>query len=176
LRAEVRAALSEDKMRYWKVNCTENWYPGLWRLWFTSQCVAVGWPPPEFSLHGPSTRKSWSTARNALKRMRRGDELVVQLRKNRVARIGTIVGVLSKDNEWNPFVPKNSDALEGEMGRRVQVRWDLSSGPNEYHIVVELPKDDRFNSGERLSTITEIEEAKFKRIKKAIADDSNWVS
>jgi hypothetical protein len=163
-------------MRYWKINCTENWYPGLWRSWFTSQCLAVGWPPPYFLLNGPAKQKNWGRARNALKQMKQDDEVVVQLSKNRVARVGTIVSVRAKDNQWNPFVPKNKENPAGEMGRRVLVRWDLSSGPSEYHIVVALPSAARFSSGELLPTIAEIPEAKFKSIKKAVADESNWVS
>lgn len=163
-------------MRYWKVNCTENWYPGLWRLWFTSQSVAVGWPPPHFRLDGPTKRKNWAQARSALKQMEPDDEVVVQLRKNRVARVGTIVRVRAQDNQWEPFVPKDKKHPSGEMGRRVLVRWDLSSGPSEYQIVVELPSAARFNAGERLPTIAEIPEVKFKRIKEAVADESNWVS
>jgi hypothetical protein len=162
--------------RCWKVNCTENWFPGLWQLWFASQCVAVGWPPRDFSWNGPSGHMSWTRARNRLKEMRRGDEVVVQLRGNRVARVGTIVEVCAKDDEWMPFVPKSSDHSNGEMGRRVQVRWDLSIGPSDPYTVVQLPAAHQLTKGEALTTIAEIPASKFGRIKDAMADDSNWVS
>jgi hypothetical protein len=30
-------------MRYWKVMCMEENYPGLWHTWFIRQVAAVGW-------------------------------------------------------------------------------------------------------------------------------------
>lgn len=163
-------------MRYWKFNCSENNYPGLWRLWFASQCVAVGWPPPDFSWNGATSRKPWARARNSLKKMRPGDEVIVQLRGNRVARVGAIVKVRAKDDDWKAFVPEGSWHRNGEMGRRVEVRWDLDLGPSDRDSVVHLPPNCRFNKGQALTAIAEIPAPKFRRIKEAMRDEETWVS
>ena len=163
-------------MKYWKVNCTEDWYPGLWRRWFYSQAVAVGWPPPYFRLVGPSKHKNWSQARNCLNAMRPGDQIVVQLRGHRIARVCKIVRVLSKDEDWNAFVPVDDDHDRGEMGRRIEVRGDLNLGPRDTDTVVELPEHSRLDRAILRPTVAALAKRDFRRIESAMTDESNWVN
>ncbi len=131
-------------MANWKINCMEDSYPGLWHTWFREQIVAVGWPPPEFGLRTSKEKPDWSLARRYLLQMSPGDKVVVQLKNWRVGRIGTVLSKEIEDEEWNPSVPKQGGD-SGEMGRRVQVRWDLATGKLTPDFVVELPPEARPN-------------------------------
>ena len=76
------------------------------------------------------------------------DMVVVALRGNRVGRIGEITSKFVDDDYWNPLVLAGPELPDGENGRRVQVRWDLTVGPDNQDLVVQLPEDHRFNDGE----------------------------
>lgn len=124
----------------WVVNCMEHVFPGMWQRWFRSQCVAVGWPP-EDGFRSDDSSKPWVTARNALARMQVGDRVAVALRNRRIGRIGEITGKAVSDDEWNPFVPPGPGYPHGEMGRRIRVRWNLLTGPSDFDLVVQLPRE-----------------------------------
>ncbi len=101
----------------------------------------------------------------------------MQLRKNRIARAATIVRVLCKDKDWNAFVPKDDEHSRGEMGRRIEVRWDLNLGPkNSTDTVVALPRHSRLNQSVLLPTIAPLREVDFRKIESAMTDEANWVS
>lgn len=157
-------------MNYWKVYCLEEEYPGLWRRWFKAQCVAVRWTP-EKGYHLDGETKPWTRARNALKRMQPGDRIVAQLSENRIGRIGTVTETRVRDDQWDPLVPKGPNIEHGEMGRRINVRWDLEGGPDDPDTVVDLPAGTHLGRG----TISRIREDVYKRIVKAMRDKANWV-
>lgn len=74
-------------MKFWKVYCLEDYWPGLWQRWFKNQCVAVGWGPHEdfsYVLGQGRTGEGWAAVRNALKQISKGDWVVVQLKQNRL--------------------------------------------------------------------------------------------
>jgi hypothetical protein len=121
----------------WKINCMENEYPGLWHTWFREQIVGVGWPPDNFGLQTPTNVRAWSDARRCLMQINPGDRVIVQLRNWRVGRIGMVLSKEIDDEDWNPSVPPQGGDM-GEMGRRVQVRWDLTTGPLTPSFVVRL--------------------------------------
>ena len=126
----------------WVVNCQENCYPGMWQRWLKNQCVAVGWPPGSgFKFKVSHSDRSWNAARRALARMKVGDLVAVALRDLRVGRLGEITGKVVKDDEWGPLVPVGPSIDYGEMGRRVLVRWDLATGPENFDWVVQLPRE-----------------------------------
>ncbi|MBF0504839.1 MAG: DUF91 domain-containing protein [Candidatus Omnitrophica bacterium] len=161
----------------WKVTCEEVVYPGLWQLWFKHQCVAVGWPPGNgYKLHD-KTKKSfgWSRARKAVKDMAVGDMVIVALRGNCVGRIGEITGIAIEDNEWDPLVPKDLKHPFGEKGRRIFVRWDLTTGPYDNDLIIKLPKDCRFTSSEFRPTAARVKSHSLDQIKKAMNDPKNWI-
>ncbi|MGD0651277.1 MAG: hypothetical protein ABSA97_09090 [Verrucomicrobiia bacterium] len=163
-------------MTYWKVYCMEDHWPGLWRRCFQHQAASVGWAADwGYHMEGKSKELSWSRARNALKAMKVGDKIVVQLKHNRIGRIGEVTGLEVQDDQWNPLVPRSKKEPLGEMGRRILVRWDLVNGPLDPDLVVKLPPNARLTVGILRPTICELPPKLFWRIKKAAADKANWV-
>jgi hypothetical protein len=166
-------------MRYWKVYCMEDKYPGLWHTWFTQQVAAVGWAGKwGFSLRGRghADDRAWSWARSGLLQMSCGDKLVVQLKHHRVGRVGIITGLQIEDSEWSPTVPPTREDPDGEQGRLIQVRWDLSSGLLVPNMVVALPEDARLAPGPATRvTVYELSAEQFGAIENATRDEENWV-
>lgn len=163
-------------MSYWKVFCEETKFPGIWPRWFRSQCVAVGWNPKDgFTMNGSSPRQDWTMARNYLKHINPGDMLVVQLKHNRVGRIGEIVRKEVEDSQWNPTVPPSKDHPSGHHGRRIAVRWDLTIGPVNPDTVVLLPAAGRLPMHLARPTICPLEPRVFGRIRRAMTNEANWV-
>lgn len=164
-------------MALWKVHCLEDRYPGMWLRWYANQCVGVGWARElGFRMQGPSrSDEGWSRARAALRRMRVGDDILVTLRGHRVGRLGRITAVQTGDEEWNPLVPQRKGLPTGEMGRRIEVRWDLSVGPPDRDYVVSLPSDTHLKSNELVPTIAEIRSQTRGRLVRAMNDRRNWV-
>lgn len=164
-------------MNYWKIFCMEDSYPGLWQRWFKNQCVAVGWCSKwGYAMNSGKTHKGWSEARNALKLIAKGDWILVQLKRNRVGRIGEVVRKEIEDHQWNPLVPPAHTERDGEMGRRIIVRWDLTVGPADPEMVVKLPPSRRLPAEVVRPTIRRLNPATFKSVVRAMNDESNWVS
>ena len=162
-------------MANWKINCMENEYPGLWHTWFKEQIVAVGWPPDDYGLRTPTKVRAWSDARRYLMQIEPDDKVVVQLKNWRVGRIGTVLSKQIEDKEWNPSVPRQAGD-SGEMGRRVQVSWDLTTGPLAPSFVVELPPEARPNPRIWRPTLSQVPDSAFRAMEIAINEDANWVS
>jgi hypothetical protein len=165
----------EWKLANWKINCMENEYPGLWHTWFKEQIVAVGWPPDGHGLHTPTNKRSWSDARRYLKQINPGDKVIVQLKNWRVGRIGTVLSKQIEDREWSPSVPPQGGD-SGEMGRRVQVRWDLTTGPLTPGFVVKLPPEARPNPRIWRPTLSQVPDGTFAAMELAVKKGANWVS
>jgi hypothetical protein len=153
----------------------EDHYPGLWHTWFREQIVAVGWPPPGFGLHTAQAKRDWSLARRYLLQMSVGDKVIVQLRNWRVGRIGTVLDKQIEDAQWDPSVPSQGGD-SGEMGRRVQVRWDLTTGKLTPDFVVELPPETRPNPRIWRLTLSPVPGNAFDKMERAFRDENNWVS
>lgn len=164
-------------MALWKVTCLESEFPGMWQRWFKHQSVGIGWPPQDgYRLEGPTPGgRGWATARAALKAIRPGDTIVVALRGHRVGRIGQVTATEVADGQWNPLVGKSRDYPHGEMGRRILVRWDLTVGPDDRDMVVQLPKDARMSSGELRPTLARVHSLPVADLVAAMNDSSNWV-
>jgi len=164
-------------MTLWKVSCLENKYPGMWQRWFRHQSIGIGWPPQDgYRLEGPTEGgHGWSRAREALKAISIGDEVVVSLRGHRVGRLGRVTGKAIADTEWDPLVARSRDLPHGEMGRRILVRWDLTVGPDSRDMVVALPPEAQLKSGELRPTIAQIRSRWTKDLIEAMNDSSNWV-
>lgn len=162
-------------MTLWKVYCMENRFPGLWYQLYRHQCVAIGWPPPRNKLNGNKKEPGLARVRKALSRMAIGDYVVAALKGNRVARLGQVTAFAVKDSEWDPLVPKSKDLPVGQMGRRIQVRWDLACGPIERDSIVSLPEGSRLAVSELLPTIAEIKSLTLKQLRAAMNNSANWV-
>jgi hypothetical protein len=139
-----------------------------------SQCIGVGWPPSRWRLRDPSIPKRFAVVRNHLDAMRPGDFVVVHLRGHCVGRVGQIVRLRVEDHEWEPLVPKGGDYPGGEVGRRVEVRWDLNAGPADPDLVVKLPPRARLR-GKYMGTMHRLTRKEFERVAREMADPSNWV-
>jgi hypothetical protein len=164
-------------MTIWKINCMEDKYPGMWQRWFRNQCVAVGWRGKSgYPLSGPSGDSGWRHTRAALQRIKIGDFIVASLKGNRIGRFGKITGMAVGDADWEPLVPKSTDRPEGEMGRRIQVRWDMTVGPEDRDIVILLPENSRFTTGELRPTISEIRSISLKNLRIVMNESANWQS
>jgi hypothetical protein len=159
----------------WKINCMEDEYPGLWHTWFREQIVAVGWPPDDYGLRTSTKVRAWSDARRHLIQIAPGDKVVVQLKNWRVGRIGTVLNKQIEDIEWSPTVPPQGGDL-GEMGRRVQVRWDLTTGPLTPTYIVELPPEAHPNMRIWRPTLSPVPDQAFTAMELAMKEESNWVS
>lgn len=164
-------------MAFWKINCMEGKYPGMWQRWFIHQCVAVGWCSGwGFKLSGDTEGgRGWTLARNILNRIEIGDYIVVALSGHRVGRLGEVTGKVVGDDTWNPLVPPDPTEPDGEMGRRILVRWDMLTGPDDREMVVALPETTRFTSYELRPTLAEIKSVSLDDLKNAMNDRSNWV-
>jgi len=164
-------------MTLWKISCLEDDYPGMWQRWFRHQCVGIGWPPKDgYCLEGPTEGgNAWSRARKALKSISIGDGIVVTLRGHRLARFGLVTGKAISDSDWDPLVPPSRDLPEGEMGRRILVRWDLTVGPDNRDMVISLPPETQLSLGELRPTIAQVRSQSFKKLAAAMNDASNWV-
>ena len=154
----------------------EDQYPGMWHRWYRHQCVAVGWYAGSgFTLEGPTHDRGWARARSGLKRIAVGDHIVVALSGHRVGRIGQVTGKLIDDEHWDPLVPRSKREPDGEMGRRILVRWDMTVGPDTRDLVVLLPERLRFTGQERRATIAEIRSASIATVRDAMTDETNWI-
>jgi len=161
----------------WKIACQENVYPGMWQRWFLNQCVAVGWASQwGFNLNGRTEGgRGWNTARKAIKSMEVGDFIVVALHGHRVGRLGEITGKAIGDDQWQPLVPPGPELPDGEMGRRIFVRWDLTVGPDDFDLVVQLPTGYTFTRGELRPTVSCIHSHTLQEIRALMNDPQNWV-
>jgi hypothetical protein len=165
----------------WRVMCQIKHHPGQWQTWFREQCCAVGWHPSHwggergdgfsFDRTVPSESKAWASARNALSRMRTGDQIAALLPGGRLGRVGEIVRLEVEDHQWNPVIRPSSDLKFGENGRRILVRWDLSLGPADPGLIVRLPKRLRDNGQHAVS---ETSVSKMDAFRTACVDHVNW--
>ena len=144
-------------MTLWKVYCMETSFPGLWHRLYRHQCVAIGWPPSRkensFNIKTKGEEPGLTRVRNAVSRMAIGDYVIAALKGNRVARLGEVTDFAVKDEEWDPLVPKSKHLPIGQMGRRIQLRWDLACGSTDQDLIVALPEGSRFATSELLQPL-----------------------
>lgn len=164
------------KKQYWKICCDEKQKPGLWQRWFKNQCAAVGWRiKPGYPLEGPTKSQSWARARKALKQIKPGDMILVQLKDNRVGRVGEVIRNEIGEDKWNPLIPPSKDHSHGRQGSRIAVRWDLTVGPMDAGTVVLLPKGSQLPSNVARPTICLLKPKLYESVVEAMKDERNWV-
>jgi hypothetical protein len=162
--------------KYWKFCCDEKKVPGLWQRWFKNQCVAVGWRiKPGYPLEGPTKSPGWARARNALKQIAPGDMILVQLKDNRVGRVGEVVRNEIREDKWNPLIPPSKDHSHGRQGSRIAVRWDLKIGPLDVSTVVQLPKGNQLPPNVARPTICPLDSKLYEAVVDAMMDERNWM-
>lgn len=163
-------------MKLWKIACQEDEYPGLWHHWYRAQCVGLGWYAGwGYRLDGPTKDRGWARARAALTRIKVGDYVVVSLHHRRVGRLGQVTRLAVNDDCWDPLVPRSKSLPDGEIGRRIEVRWDLNVGPDDRDEVVALPGDKGFSQGELRPTLAEVRSLSLAGLRSIMDDERNWV-
>jgi hypothetical protein len=183
--------LRDGTTRFWRVHCHIGHHPGQWQYWFREQCCAVGWRPPRWQnaegcivddggghalVGNRGVDRGWAVARKALQRMRPDDWIAASLPRWRVGRIGRIVKLAVGDVEWDPIIRPTREHPYGENGRRILVRWDLTSGPDDPSKVVLLPEAARWNPGHATGTIRELPTNLLRGVLDAMKDEANWMS
>lgn len=177
------------RKRLWKIYCEEDRCPGMWQRWFVNQCVAVGWAgmwgyqlrgeratiPGSWAARYDPKDMGWSGVRGALEEIQRGDLVVVALKGHRIGRMGEVTGKAIEDDDWHPLVPPSKDAPDGGIGRRIFVRWELETGPDDRKLVVALPEGNRLPRGTLRRTIAELDPRCLGRLRRAMNEPSNWV-
>ncbi len=158
----------------WKVYCMENNWPGLWKRCYQEQVAPIGFPPPYFTFLKDSKHNNWGKVREPLSRIKIGDTIILSLPDNRVGRIGLVTDLKVKDDEWRPLIPKSKQYENGEMGRLIEVRWDMTSGPLSHDMVVKLPSEARFHSGRLRAAIAAVPPKLYVAIQCAMKDSKNW--
>jgi hypothetical protein len=154
----------------------------MWQRWYLNQCVGVGWQAQDgYLLVGEIARsvpswKGWVRCRNLLNHMVVGDYIVVTLADSRAARIGQITGFAIEDAQWNPLVPPSKTLPYGEIGRRILVRWNLTTGPDDRGLVVVLPEGKRFALHELRPTLAEVRSMSLEQLIDTMNDPTNWVN
>ncbi len=103
------------------------------------------------------------------------DDVIVALQGHRVGRVGQVTGSHVGDTQWDPLVPPSKSEPDGEMGRRILVRWDMTCGPESRDQVIHLPSEMRFTSGELRPTISEVRSRSLAELREAMNDRANWV-
>lgn len=176
---QMKGKAMKQIKRLWKFHCEEKRHPGMWQRWFKNQCVAVGWASKwGYHLKGKTKGdQGWKRVRRLIsEEIKPGDYVIVSLPGHRIGRLGEITGKAVEDNDWQPLVPRSRSSPDGEKGRRIFVRWDLTTGPDNRDLVVKLPESARLNPGERRPTIAEISLHKLEILRSAMDDPRNWVS
>jgi hypothetical protein len=155
----------------------EDEYPGLWRLWLKHQCVTDGHSPDRgCHLEGKTEgTRDWKTARNRLNEIEPGNEIVATLPGRRIGRIGEVIRKKVGDGEWNCLVESINDPEwpKGYMGRRIEVRWDLEHGPDNWDLVVQLPEG--LNLGRGTMNQVHSTNTNANKLRKVMGNQANWV-
>jgi hypothetical protein len=161
---------------YWAVICNEPNAPGVWKTWLAEKCVAIGWPPPTYSIDGQTEKPGWDSARAFAQRVLPGDIVIPYLLQYRFGVPGEVVKVAVADREWNPTVPKGGYANnpdEPELGRRIHVKWLTDKVPPQDKIAV-VPPPERISGGMVKKTIFPLRADIYARFMGIIGNPANW--
>src|SRR5271166_3615926 len=165
-------------MSYWIVVCPEpSVQGGVWARWYKDNCVAVGWPPPEWTFEGGTESNGWEWTRDRLKQVKIGDKIVPFLLRWRIGPVGTVTGLQIADSEWNPTVEQGKYADnpdEPELGRRILVNWDIAGMPPGGKAAL-VPVATRPNRPLARRTIEELLPDQYERLCSVLGDATNWV-
>jgi hypothetical protein len=163
---------------YWIVICPEPHVTGgLWARWYRENCVAVGWPPPEFGLAGGTENSGWAWTRDRLNQMRVGDKVIPFLLKWRIGPVGTVRELRVTDGDWSPTVDEGAYSRnpdQAELGRRVLVTWEQAGMPPDGKVAI-VPANLRTGGPLARHTVEELPAVQFERLCSALSDASNWV-
>jgi hypothetical protein len=131
---------------HWIIVCPQRYVlGGVWERWYRENCVAVGWPPPNWSLEVPAQDHNWNYARNRLNEIRPGDYIIPCLLEWRIGPVGTVREVRVADSQWNATVDQGAylkNPEEPELGRRILVTWETAGMPRNGRCAL-VPSEQR---------------------------------
>ena len=90
--------------------------------------------------------------------------ILVQLKNNRVGRVGEVVRNEIEENTWNPLIARSKKYPDGRYGSRIAVRWDLNVGPLDPGTVVLLPEAKRLPSNVALPTVCPLKQELYESV------------
>lgn len=166
--------------RLWIVVCPEpRVQGGVWNRWLAAGCVAVGWPPPTYMFDGPTDAQGWRNARARLREMQPGDKVIPFLLQWRIGPVGTITEVRASDEQWSPTVGPGEYAdadyaTDTELGRRIQVRWDVEGMPPPGRVAA-VPAGERAGGPLAFSAVKELSPQKYQQLLRTLATENCWV-
>jgi Endonuclease NucS len=164
--------------RYWIVICPEpEVRGGLWSRWVHEKCVAVGWPPSEYSFDGPTESQGWAWVRDRLAEMSPGDRVIPFLLRWRIGPVGTIRALRVRDDEWAPTVGEgvySANPEAPELGRRIDVEWDVEAMPPPGKVAA-VPIEKRGKKPLARHTVEELSEGQFLELVQVLGNQQTWV-
>ena len=166
---------------FWIVVCPQTDVFGfnLWEKWYSEKCVAVGWPPRDYPSVGPTENPGWKLARTRMGQMQPGDSVIPFLRNWTIGPVGIIKQVRMSDDQWDPTVPqgtylKESNPIDSELGRRIEVEWVTSGMPGSGLVAV-IPPGSRLNRPESRQTVSRLKVERFNHLVKVLGRSDNWI-
>jgi len=168
---------ASGKQNYWAIVCPDSRVKGgLWNKWLIENCVAIGWSPDRFRMHGSTKESGWRLARKRVQEIVPGDIIVPYLRNNTFGVPSEVVRVAASDGEWLPTVSAGKDAdYPGQwtLGRRIEVKW-LEKGAPPFNKVAVVPRTMRWRGGVIRHAIERLNPKRFTRIMRIIRNPANW--
>jgi hypothetical protein len=160
---------------YWAIVCPDSDVPGLWDVWLKEHCVAIGWPPDEYHLVGPTRSPNWQKARSRVQEIEVNDIVIPYLREYRFGTPGRVVEIAIRDEQWDDTVIGNSGqgTNKWRLGRRIKVEWMRGKFPPVGHIAV-VPENMRRATGEVRQTLERVTAKRLARFMKIIQDKDSW--
>jgi hypothetical protein len=111
--------------------------------------------------------------------MQPGDKVIPFLLQWRIGPVGTITEVRGSDDQWSPTVGPgeyvDADSLtDTELGRRIQVRWDVEGMPPPGHVAT-VPAGERLGGPLARRAVEELSLQKYQRLLSTLASENCWV-
>jgi hypothetical protein len=167
---------SLGKQNHWAIVCPDSRVKGgLWKKWLAEKCVAIGWSPKSYRMHGSTQESGWRRARKRVQEIVPGDIVIPYLRNYTFGVPGKVVRVAAGDEEWSPTVSAGNDTEypgQWTLGRRIKVEWLEKEVP--FDKVAVVPKAMRWRGGVIRPAIEPLNEQRFARIMRIIRTPGNW--
>lgn len=164
------------KQNHWAIVCPDSRVKGgLWKKWLAEKCVAIGWSPKSYRMHGSTKESGWRRARKRVQEIVPGDIVIPYLRNYTFGVPGKVVRVAAGDEEWSPTVSAGNDTEypgQWTLGRRIKVEWLEKEVP--FDKVAVVPKAMRWRGGVIRPAIEPLNEQRFARIMRIIRRPANW--
>jgi hypothetical protein len=111
--------------------------------------------------------------------MQPGDKVIPFLLQWRIGPVGTITEVRASDDQWSPTVGPGEyadadNATDTELGRRIQVLWDVEGMPPPGHVAA-VPAGERLGGPLAFKAVQELSPQKYQQLLGTLASENCWV-